>query len=361
MCDRLLIVEFTTACGTPSTIATEGIAMTRALMHDARRGRFEVHAVVSESIERRVTEGNASVTTHPVRAGENYLDMVDMVAPYMSHAFAVAPEFHGHLLSLSKLLERRGCTLLSQPSRAVELASHKYRSLERLSSLGIDTPKTQYFKAYLEDPAFPYPAVVKPVHGAGCMGVHVVNSATELATAARAASNVSGSTGEVIVQEFIDGEPLSSSAIAHAGGCELLGLNTQDIRLVPAGTGDSTYAGGIAGISRPGASRRCHEIAMATREAFELDGYFGVDLVLDGNNIPFVVEVNPRLTTPFIAHVHLVTRSLLRSMVNDAWDEPLIKPDTVCGYSIRPDRVPTITTGKNEEEVRLATGSAIRG
>lgn len=336
MASSVVIVEHTTACGSASSITIEGIAMTRALVRDATRGGFDVHVVASEIVNKDSIAAGHAVTWHDVQIGANYMDVVDRIASGMEHAFAVAPEFGEQLVAVTALLERHGCKLLSQPSRAIALASDKHRSLDRLAREGIAVPATQALHDYLDHPAFPPPVVVKPNHGAGCVGVHLAETMTQVAEAGR----IAGETDDPVVQALVHGEALSASAVSIGGKVALVGINTQDVKLSLPGEGGSCYSGGIAGIPHPSIDARCREIAAVAASAFGLSGYFGLDLVLDERGTPWVVEINPRLTTTFVGHERLARRSFLRDMACSTLEEPLIGPGA-CGYVITRDTRPS--------------------
>ena len=80
----------------------------------------------------------------------------------------IAPETSGILASITRDLEHAGARLLGFDGRAVELAADKARLAERLRELAIDTPPTRTIVPAAGLPSdASYPAVLKPVDGAG--------------------------------------------------------------------------------------------------------------------------------------------------------------------------------------------------
>ncbi|MEM2123885.1 MAG: ATP-grasp domain-containing protein [Methanolinea sp.] len=133
--------------------------------------------------------------------------------------------------------------------------------------------------------------VVKPVAGCGSLGVRL--------------SGDPPGQGE-FAQEFIEGEHLSVSLVGSrvvGNACAyytgrpplLLAVNRQDVRIGP--SGEFTYCGGETPVSHP----RHGELVEAASKAVTVlgcQGYVGVDIVLADR--PYVVDVNPRVTTSIV-------------------------------------------------------------
>jgi predicted ATP-grasp superfamily ATP-dependent carboligase len=93
----------------------------------------------------------------------------------------------------------------------------------------------------------------------------------------------------------MQGEPLSLSALAREGRAVLLSVNRQDIAL----HGDQLRYCGCTVNTLPDTDGRFQRLAQSIVAAIPgLGGYFGVDLILTGDG-PYVVDVNPRLTTSY--------------------------------------------------------------
>ncbi|MBN2151598.1 MAG: ATP-grasp domain-containing protein [Candidatus Lokiarchaeota archaeon] len=331
--DGILVVEITTAGGMGSgkarleAISIEGLVMLQALVGDAAAGGFEVHAVLQEGIG--IPDGMVptdGVRWHRLGAGTSLKEAIEGIAPLVGHCFVVAPEFGGYLVEYTALLESHGLVLLSQPSRAAAASSDKKGAAELLSKAGLDVPATQTLEGFLAAPAIPYPVVVKPNRGAGCVGVFTARDEAELEDAVVVNEGLSFGRDSLIVQELVEGKPLSASVIAMRQGVAVLGINEQDVSLAPAGASGSKYRGGVAGPLRPELAAWCERVARAAAGAFQLDGYFGFDFVLGTRGTPVVVEVNPRLTTSFAGLKMIHPESLLRFMARRKRGEPASLP-----------------------------------
>ena len=98
----------------------------------------------------------------------------------------IAPETSGILASLTRDFEHAGARLLGSTAEAVELAADKARLAARLQELSIDTPPT---RTIVPGAGLPrdatYPAVFKPVDGAGSVDTFYLADAQSLPDRAR--------------------------------------------------------------------------------------------------------------------------------------------------------------------------------
>ena len=104
-----------------------------------------------------------------------------------------------------------------------------------------------------------------------------------------------------IVQEFIEGEMVSVSLLCAKEEARAISLNQQNVKIC---TPDevSSYEGGVVPFDHR-LKQEAFKAAEKVAECFPgLRGYVGVDLILSKDK-PFVVDVNPRLTTSFVGIV----------------------------------------------------------
>jgi len=146
--------------------------------------------------------------------------------------------------------------------------------------------------------------VVKPDDGAGGLDTFVFDDFAEACTEydARAAA-----ARNPVLQEWVDGEPLSLSLICDGKGVELVSINRQRI-----GLSESTAPGQRASIvefdgvtvnqidTASDQGRTLRELAHRVAEAIPgLRGFAGIDVVWHPSRGPVVIEVNPRLTVAY--------------------------------------------------------------
>jgi predicted ATP-grasp superfamily ATP-dependent carboligase len=205
----------------------------------------------------------------------------------------VPRDFGGELLELSKkcdcflliapdsMLERltsaieKSCINLGSPSRVARLGADKQETTELLLHNGIPAPRLVHEKGIK--------CVVKPRYGCGSEGIFISPGPVE--------------RDGYISTEYVEGEHLSVSLI---GGNAMLPLtlNRQHIKKVEEkGVAYFNYDGNEVNIEHP-AGKEILDVARRAGHMLGCRGLFGIDIVYGDR--PYVVDVNPRVTTAVI-------------------------------------------------------------
>ena len=117
------------------------------------------------------------------------------------------------------------------------------------------------------------------------------------------------------VQQWIDGLPCSAVYVAGGGQCRLIGLAQQLVGLSWAAATEFQYAGSIGPLLVSDKVRNEFErLGEHLAHAFGLRGLFGVDAVLQGDEV-WTLEVNPRYT----ASVEILERVTCVSALAAHW------------------------------------------
>jgi predicted ATP-grasp superfamily ATP-dependent carboligase len=229
---------------------------------------------------------------------------MEQAAESADAAFVVAPE-SGHVLqSIVECLETTGTLSLNCQAAGIETASEKAALTNRLQNLGLNFPKTATFSTSDPDEEIAqtvgnmlgFPAVLKPLYGAGCGGLSILENGRQVAAAVDKLKRENAGD-QFFVQELISGVPVSVSLISTGTEALPISLNLQKITLASP-VGVSSYDGGAVPFEHP-LKETAFSAAKRLVESFgDLRGYVGVDLVLAGNKV-FLMEVNPRLTTSY--------------------------------------------------------------
>ena len=246
----------------PASIAVEGLAMFRALYD----GFSEVEGV-SSFLGRALPYFKLAVAESWEQSFEEMLEKEE-------HALVIAPESEGLLLRLTKKLESAGLKNLGSTSRGVAVAGDKYACY--LALRGVRQPKTELFSG---STTLDFPLVAKPRMGEGCEGVRLIANEEELAALPQG----------YLVQEYVRGKPMSASLLV-GDEVRVLSVNTQEFS-------DGSYVGAELPLSLN--SEQLEEVIKAVERIPGLAGYVGVDFIL-GDEL-WVIEVNPRITTPAAA------------------------------------------------------------
>ncbi|MDB5408527.1 MAG: hypothetical protein JWL84_3439 [Rhodospirillales bacterium] len=216
----------------------------------------------------------------------------DEIAGDVDAIWAIAPESDGVLGEVATWVEATGRTALACPAAAVAVAASKRATVDLLERCDIAAVPTRRGTPDAELPPSRHGWVVKPDDGVACDGARFMATPDEVGHW-RAANET---TGEMVVQPFVPGMPISLSILAQHGSAWLLACNIQDIRRCETGF---AYHGGIVGGAedlRPVLEPVAEAIAAALPSLW---GYVGIDLVVSEDG-PIVLEVNPRLTTSYL-------------------------------------------------------------
>ena len=314
----ILLIEYFLSGGSlhlASSLLIEGYAMVKAACQALSQAGWETVVLVDERLLPYVELQSSKLL--PVRPG-GLLTCLHGLQGFDA-ALAIAPPMEGAHASLVEALEEAGVEPLGPSSRELEAVLDKHGQVETLSRKGVPVPKTELVDelepARLRELAssLSYPLVFKPRLGAGCEGLFVAYSWRDVEEAVKHGWVAEG----YLAQEALEGVHASASVFSDGSKAWSPCLNAQ---LVEWGRRPS-YEGGLAPLSHPLAEEGV-EVAVEAVEALRLRGYVGVDLVLT-NEGPYVVEVNPRLTTSIVSLIDLMGPSVLGSLLSTPRPAPL--------------------------------------
>ena len=267
---KVFLYEFATCeGGLPPWIAVEGIGMFKS-MYEGFAEFCDVISFLSPGIEFDVLTYDCS-------------DKFSCNLEKADFALIIAPESDWKLLELTRRVEESEVPNLGSSSKAIEITSDKWKLYNRLKGR-VNVPKTDLKPI---DPPF----IIKPRVSCGGEGI-------------RLADNVPDG---YIAQEFIKGIDLSVSLIV-GDSVEVISINRQIIE-------SFMYTGSEV----PYDFRE--DVAEAAIKAAEsikgLFGYVGVDVILSTDGIPYVVDVNARITTSSILFRDVYGMNLAKVLVKN--------------------------------------------
>jgi predicted ATP-grasp superfamily ATP-dependent carboligase len=281
----------------------EGRAIRRAIASDfAAIPGLDAHVIVT--LDSRWPDEPGPWTVVNIGQGDLPGRLLEL-ATDSDYTVIIAPETMGILACLTRLFEQAGLNTLGSSSESIALTGDKERLGERLEARGIATPRSRTL-----DPAqglpvdAEYPAVLKPIDGAGSVGTYFLDDAQSLPESARRMSSA-------LLQPFVPGTPMSSSFLVDdANRAWLIGMGQQRITIE---NGRFQYKGGLL-------PRQCHDAESVLREAVDsvpgLRGFVGVDFIWDSEcGRATVLEINPRPTTSCVG----LTRVLPLGHLASAW------------------------------------------
>ncbi len=315
---RIFIHEYMSGGGLsgqplPGRPAHEGLLMLRAILEDFQAlRRHQIRSTVDARLRASVPAELPVTIVDGNRCAEVFAACLD----WADAVLLIAPETDGVLAHLSAQVESAGKRLLGSSSETAAAAGDKATTDSLFHTCGLPTPRTRVIRLD-GDPTrhvmtFGYPAVVKPVDGAGCEGTSLIRRQAEVPAALRRLQRVTRRQ-TFLIQEYIAGTPASLSCLSDGTRILPLTLNTQYIR---AGSGLS-YRGGTVHFDHPSRPVAFGLVKDLQRVLPGLRGYFGVDLVLTRSG-PVFIEVNPRLTTAYIGLRRAFPVNLAKAILTSA-------------------------------------------
>jgi predicted ATP-grasp superfamily ATP-dependent carboligase len=292
----------------PESLLIEGRAMLTALaadfaaipgtqvtvLWDARLDAFSLHRC--RAIE--------------VHSREDHLDEFIRRCAAADYTLVVAPEFDAILSNTVGLARAANAQLIAASDEFICIASNKQLTAERLAAAEVPVPPALLIDAE-EDRLprdFSYPAVIKPLDGAGSQHTFLVTSRFD---------EPPPYPWPRRLEQFIPGIPTSVAFLCGPHKCFALPACRQHLT----DDGRLGYLGGSLLWESDLATRATNLATRALAAMPPARGYVGVDLVLgaaeDGSQ-DAVIEINPRLTTSYVGLRAMTHDNLAQAMLEIA-------------------------------------------
>jgi predicted ATP-grasp superfamily ATP-dependent carboligase len=309
---KLLVFEFATATGnTDPSLTSEGHAMLEAILDDLRA--FKPHYLVPNKFNQiNMGTGQVSVEGDLFEWLNNNINEYDACLP-------IAPEESNILHDLTSIIEKNDVDVLGSNSHALRITTNKFKMYNELKEKVpvIKTEKIFFnhdlgesdYKTIFQDGT---PKVLKPADGVSCSGVMVLNSYNELIEALNDIKHFT-MLPYAILQEYITGTSVSVSLLSNGKTALPLSLNSQEIVL---DSNKINYNGGKVPINHNLADVAKNTAKTAVESIEGIKGYVGVDMIIDNDGAVHLVEINSRLTTPYIALRKIINFNLGQSIIN---------------------------------------------
>jgi predicted ATP-grasp superfamily ATP-dependent carboligase len=218
------------------------------------------------------------------------------LAQTVDFTVVIAPETRGVLARLTQRLAEVGARMLGSTVQAIEVTGDKARLATWMRAVGIDTPPVQTIIPSVGLPrSAHYPAVLKPIDGAGCDLTFYLPEAGSIPEAARVLP-------AALLQPFVPGSPMSASfLVGRDGRTWLIGIGSQRIAIQD---GRFEYLGGTIPALCPGA---LPQLQAAVHAIPGLRGFVGVDFIWQpARGWATILDINPRPTTSIVGLCRLL-------------------------------------------------------
>ncbi|HIP16863.1 MAG TPA: ATP-grasp domain-containing protein [Methanothermococcus okinawensis] len=245
-------------------ILQEGKLMFERLLRDFLKSGFSITTLLNKKYK-NIYKSHKNLNIYfpendPIMALK---EIIDIENGNIDGVLIIAPENDGILYNLTRLIEKENILNLGSHSYGIKVAGNKYNTYQKIKDT-VKVPKTLPLKKY----------IIKEIDGCGGSNQLVFNE-------------------KYIIQEYIEGNSYSTSFIVQEDRIYPLSLNRQCYK-------EGKYLGGEININHPLKDKIIEESIKALKRIEGLNGYVGVDIMLDNEKNIYVLEVNPRITTSIV-------------------------------------------------------------
>jgi predicted ATP-grasp superfamily ATP-dependent carboligase len=293
------------------TISVEGQYMLEGLLNDLN------HVDTDYLINKNSEITNDFSNCNPMVVDKELSTWLDENIANYDACFPVAPEEDHILYRITKALEENGVEIIGSSSDAVLACSDKFETYNLLKN---DLPMIECEKVFFNDLkkykcqfSSGRKMLIKPADGVSCSGVWVVRSYADFI---KASAHLKRTTNLpfFLLQKYVEGVSTSVSILSTGKNAMPLSLNLQKIGL---NHGKLIYNGGKVPYKHK-LSDDAKDISKKAAEYINgLKGYVGVDLLLDeANDEIYILEINPRLTTSYVALRRILNFNLGEAIID---------------------------------------------
>lgn len=308
---NILVFEYATSLGVKDPALTaEGQAMLESITGDLKD--LNTSFLISKnSVSPEIS------SCHPIVLKKDLEEWIDNNISFYDFCLPIAPEEDFILFKLTRLIEKNGVQVLGSSSDAVCTCSDKYLTYQALKSKVPVIPTIKVLWDEIDNYAnrISSKQVVKPADGVSCSAVQVVDSPESFIKAAEQVKNAT-KLPYFLLQDWVNGDSVSVSLLTNGKKAIPLSLNKQNNIQKDGIIG---YNGGKVPFNHTKEKKAKYIAKKAVESLNGLKGYVGVDMIL-GDEV-YLVEINSRITTPYVA---------LRQMLNFNLGEAIVA--SVNGY-----------------------------
>lgn len=226
----------------------------------------------------------------------------------------IAPEDDLIQYNITKLLEQHDISIIGSRSYASYICSSKYRTYQELSkhilkipSIKIDVNNINYKN--INDNYDLNNTIIKPDDRTSSDLIYNIESIDDLKKIMRIYKKES--IEYALIQKYIDGTPISISALCNNNYINCISINSQEISHK---NNQIKYLGCKTPINHPLQEEIIKISKNIIKQINGIRGFIGIDYIIKNNNIYFV-EINSRITTPYIVLHNISNINLTKTLI----------------------------------------------
>jgi len=318
---QVLLFEYASGGGIEQTdefsfLMSEGFGMLSKLITDFSQLGLEIHTLIDTKVLQKFHISHQEILKvhklhyEVITAKAEIFSKISDILPKCDYILIIAPEYSNILYDIIYFVEHRIKShqiLLNLSSKAVAIFTDKLKTESYLSSKGCSVPKS----IKLSELRFAHlpceqEFIVKPIDGVGASDTYCLrpNCNDDMKTLILNISQKS--LHRFLIQEKFDGNSLSAFIAAKNGQITYFTINSQSISYLQK-TQQITqleYVGGSTPYEDLSLDvfHAIKQVASTICDQFQMTGFMGIDFIYnDKMNSYVILDINPRVTTPYIA------------------------------------------------------------
>ncbi|TFG17056.1 MAG: ATP-grasp domain-containing protein [Promethearchaeota archaeon] len=322
---RVLIFEYISGGGIEDVqdfnfLIPEGFGMLSSMITDFASLDFQIYTLIDSRVIEPFKSShsnllkNSQLAYTEIAHNEQVKSQLTHLIPKFEYILIIAPEFSNILEDLvrdAEFLIQSHQKMLNLPSAAISIFTDKIKTESFLMQYGFISPHSCKITEYstILDPSH-QDYVIKPIDGVGATDTYSIQLEDNSESIEMVISDIlkRSSNQNLLIQQKAIGIPLSAFISSKNGNVTFFTINTQHINFSPVTDSSQTrqihYLGGSTPYTEisPSIRRTIYEAASTICSLFHFTGFFGIDFLFDKKTNNYsIIDVNPRVTTPYIA------------------------------------------------------------
>ena len=307
---KILIFEYSSVC-LETNLLSEGFNMLKGLLNDLDSlSYFNIDYLINESLE--ITHLNHS---NPIYIKQNLCKWLEDNCNKYDYCMFIAPEDNHIQYHITKILEDNEVNVIGCDSSSSYVCSSKFLTYKKVSSdiLKIKTRKMNVknlnhnnIKKIFKKKDY----IIKPDDKTSSDLIYHVKNEEQLNRIKK--EYVKNNIANCLLQEYIDGTPVSVSLICNGDEICCLSTNSQ---IIQSTNEKIEYIGCETPINHPMEKELFEISGQIVKDIPGLKGFIGIDYIIRKNKIYFV-EINSRITTPYIVLQEKCNENLTKTIID---------------------------------------------
>jgi tyramine---L-glutamate ligase len=320
---KIFVCEFITGGGfNHSEIHVELLEQGQRMRDALLRDLSQLPCQIITTVDARLTRPVNCDLVQFIHADEDVWQCWENNTRLADAVWFIAPETHRYLEKMTALAVKHGKIIIGCGLTSIRICSSKLATYQLLRQANIATVDTCLYANWDKTKSLKW--LAKPDDGAGCEETVCFDTAEKLENWILQ----NGRVGTHIIQPFLHGDAASVSCVMHHGKATVLSCNQQLITIEENGL---CYKGCVINAMQ----RHWESFAALANQIAQLlpdlAGYVGIDVMVNQQTTEpakvTVIEINPRLTTSYVALQEATGYNPAALILNVMFQENTIWPE----------------------------------